>query len=511
MNNKFRKIISILLTAIIILTSNVTIFAETETTSVQETVPANPDLSGDYAKTIIRTALAIVKNNYKYDISDEELYRNALYQIIEENPEVWESAFRGIFDKLDEHSAYFSKEAYESFTTDISGEICGIGVSVLEFSDGLLITKVYTGSPAEEAGLKSGDKITTVDGFDIKGQDINIARSYITGQEGTQVRIGYVRDDVYFETVATRRPVAVDSGRHYSIPDSKIGYIQLYSFDEQSNSYITSALNDFENKGITDIIFDLRNNPGGSLYALEEICQHFIPEGPIIHIEYKNPLKNYTIKSNNKAPKYNLIVLINENSASAAEAFAGAIQDTGVGIVIGSQSYGKGTMQNLTKFKVGGGIKLTEAEYLTPNKRNINGIGIEPDFKCTDSMISYSNSDMKPISYDIVLKEGDRGEGVTAIKQRLDILGYSVDLSTDIFDEQLVFATKKFQENVELYPYGVMDITTQLALENIFIGQIVSDNAVFNKAVEIFKTNTLNEYKHTWSPDDYKIRQKTNN
>lgn len=507
MKNGIRKIISALLATAIVLTSNFTIFAQTsEDTSSQDAVLSSTDLSGDYAKAIIRSAIAIVKGNYKYDITDEELYSNILFRIIEENPDVWESAFRGVFDNLDEHSAYFTKEEYESFTTNISGEICGIGVSVLEFSDGLLIAKVYNGSPADEAGLKSGDKIVTVDGVDIKGQDINIARSYITGEEGTQVKIGYIRNGVYFETVATRRQIAVESGRYYSIPDSKIGYIQLYSFDAQSNSYITSALNDFNQKGITDIIFDLRNNPGGSLAALEEICQHFIPEGPIIHIEYKNPLKNYTIKSNNKKPKYNLIALINENSASAAEAFAGTIQDTGVGIAIGSQSYGKGTMQNLTKFKVGGGIKLTEAEYLTPNKRNINGIGIEPDLKIQDSQISYTNSDMKPITYEKVLKQGDSGDDVTAIKQRLDILGYNIDLSTNIFDEQLVFATKKFQETENLFPYGVMDITTQLALENIFIGQTVSDNAVYNKAIEIFKTNTLNEYKHSWSPEDYKTR-----
>lgn len=500
MKNMLKRYFSIIL-ATLILTVNCNVLANG---SVSAT---NGEFTGDYAQAIVRMAISIVKGNYKYDISDEEMYKNALYTILSEHPEVWESAFRGIYDNLDEHSAYFTKEEYESFTVNISGEVCGIGVSIIEFDDGLLITQVFSDSPANDVGMQVGDIIISADGTDIRGMDINIARTYITGEEGTNVTIGYMRNDVYMESVLTRRKVAVDSGRYYTVPDTSIGYIQLYSFDEHGNKFVKNALNDFDSKGIKNIIMDLRNNPGGSLLTLEEICQNFIPEGPIIHIEYKNPLRNYQFDSTNKNPKYNLIVLINENSASAAEAFAGAVQDTGVGIVLGSQSYGKGTMQNLTKFKVGGGIKLTEAEYLTPNKRNINGIGIEPDLKIKDMQIDYKDTDMSPITYERVLKPGDRGDDVKAIKQRLDLLGYSIDLSTDIFDDGTMFATKKLQETLELFPYGEMDITTQLKLENLFIGKQVPDNAVFNKAVEIFTTNTLDYYKHVWSPDDYKGRK----
>lgn len=243
---------------------------------------------------------------------------------------------------------------------------------------------------------------------------------------------------------------------------------------------------------------DLRNNPGGSLAALVDICQNFIPEGPVIHIEYKNPLKSLHFDSENKNPKYNLIVLVNENSASASEAFAGAVQDTGVGIVLGSQTYGKGTMQNVTKFKVGGGIKLTEAVYLTPNKRNINDKGIEPDVKVKDNEIKYVDADLLPITYDRVLKVGDSGEDVKAIKQRLKMLGLTVNEDSDEFDNEMFFATKKFQELQGLYPYGVMDMTTQVTLEGLFMPATVSDNKVFNTAVEIFRTGTLEKYKSEW-------------
>lgn len=504
MKNRFIKVISLFTLAFLLTSSTVICSAEETSTAVVQT-GASEELNSDYAKAVVRMAMSIVKGNYKYDISDSELYKNALFTILEEHPEVWESAFRGIYDNLDEHSTYFTKEEYDSFTSDISGEICGIGVSILEFSDGLLITQIFSNSPAAEGGLEVGDIIISADGTDIRGMDINIARTYITGEEGTQVKIGYMRNDVYMESVLTRRQVVVDSGRYYTVND-KIGYIQLYSFDEHASDFITTALTDFDKKGITNIIFDLRNNPGGNLFTLKEICEKFIPAGPIIHIEYKNPLRNYQLNSENTNPKYKLIVLSNENSASAAEAFAGAVQDTGVGIVLGSQSYGKGTMQNLTKFKIGGGIKLTEAEYLTPNKRNINGIGIEPDLKIKDKEIPYNTAKLSPITYERIIKLGDSGEDVKAIKQRLDMLGYTIDISTDVFDEGTMYATKKFQENCNLFPYGEMDLSTQLELENMFIGKNVSDNATFNKAVEIFESGTIDEYKHTWSPDDYKTR-----
>ena len=194
--------------------------------------------------------------------------------------------------------------------------------------------------------------------------------------------------------------------------------------------------------------------------------------------------------------------MVNENSASASEAFAGAVQDTGVGIVVGQQSFGKGTMQNVTKFKVGGGIKLTEAVYLTPNRRNINGKGIEPDVKVKDKEIKYTDAkDLIPITYDRTVKLGDSGNDVKALKQRLELLGLSVNADSDVFDQETEFAVRKFQESQKLFVYGVMDITTQLALENLFMAATVSDNNVLNTALEIFRTGTLESYKTEWLPE----------
>ncbi len=488
-----KKAIRLIAAILVVTTLSLNVF-----TAAANTQTTEPKITSDYAQAIVTTAIALVKSNYKFDISTEELYKNALLEIIKEHPEVWESAFKGIFDNLDAHSTYFTKEEFEQFYTNLSGEFCGIGVGIMEFEEGLRITKVYSNSPAEKAGIMAGDLIVKASGTSIVGMQFEEAKSYILGEKGTQVTVGLMRDGVYIEKTMIRDNVIIESGEYNTLQNDTIGYIQLYNFDEHSNDFVKQALADFDAKNIKNIVMDLRNNPGGSLTALVDICQNFIPKGPVIHIEYKNPLKSLQLESENKSPKYNLIVLVNENSASASEAFAGAVQDTGVGIVVGSQTYGKGTMQNVTKFKVGGGIKLTEAVYLTPNKRNINDKGIEPDVKVKDKEIKYVDADLLPITYDRTLKLGDSGDDVKAIKQRLKMLGLSVNEQSDKFDDEMFYATKKFQETQGLYPYGVMDMTTQVTLEGLFMPATVSDNKVFNTAVEIFRTGTLEQHKNEW-------------
>lgn len=493
-----KKIISIILT-ICMLTTIIPSFANAQSAQNDTT-----DISSDYAQTIVKTAAELVKLNYKFDVTTEELYKNALMQILKEHPEVWESAFRGIFDNLDDHSTYFTKEEYEKFYENLSGEFSGIGVGIMEFEEGLYVTKVYKNSPAEKVGMKSGDLIIKANGVSIIGMQFEEAKTHIVGPIGSEVIIGFIRDGVYIEKSMLRDNVIIESGEYKTLENNTIGYIQLYNFDEHASSFMTEALTNFANYNIKNLIIDLRNNPGGSLTALVDVCQNFIPQGPIIHIDYKNPLNSFTLTSENKNPKYNIIVLVNENSASASEAFSGAVQDTGVGIVVGSQTYGKGTMQNVTKFKVGGGIKLTEAVYLTPNRRNINGKGIEPDVKVKDKEIKYVDADLLPITYNKVLKIGDSGDDVKAIKQRLKLLGLSVNDDSDVYDTEMYLATKKFQELQGLYPYGVMDITTQVALENVFMPSTISDNKVFNTAVEIFRTGTFESYKSEWPGPDTK-------
>lgn len=456
---------------------------------------------GEMAQTLVRQAASYILQRYKFDVSREELYTDTLMKLLKEHPKLTEEAFKAMYSGLDEHSAYYTQEEYDYFLDSMSGQFYGIGVTISALNSGLLVTNVNRSSSAYDVGIKANDLIVSADGTDIIGMPLEKARTYIIGEAGTFVTVGIMRDGEYLEFYTERRPVTVEPGS-YQIIDESIGYIYLQEFDGGAEELINHALDAFDMRGIKNIIFDVRSNPGGSVNVYKNICQRIIPEGPVIHFEYKNPLKSVTLYSECENPKYSLIVLANENSASAAEAFCGAVQDSGIGIVVGTKTYGKGTMQNLTSFKVGGGVKLTEAEYLTRGKRHINGVGIIPDHKVTDSYTTLKKSGFNDLDFETVMQLGDKGDTVLALNQRLWALGYNVgEIPTDEYTENTYFAVLNFQNAVGLYPYGDCDITTQLKLENELQEAEIFDNASFNAAVEIFKEGTIDDYKTDWTTD----------
>lgn len=479
---KFKKITSAILA--LILSASTVAFAESE--------PMAED--GEMAKTLVTQAANFILQRYKFDVTRDELYTDTLMKLLENHPELTEEAFEAMYSGLDDHSAYYTQEEYDYFVDDMSGEFSGIGVVITTLEEGLLVTDVQADSSAMECGIKEGDIIVSADGTDIRGMALEQARSYIIGEVGTGVTVGVMRNGEYLEFYAVRKPVIVEPGT-FQIIDGNIGYILLDTFDGSAPTLVNHALDVFDTQGITDIIFDVRSNPGGSVASLVEICQRLIPEGPVIHFEYKNPLKNSTLYSECKNAKYRIIVLADENSASASEAFCGAVQDSGVGIVVGTTTYGKGTMQNITDFKIGGGVKLTTAEYLTRNKRHINGIGITPDEYAADSFTSLKNSGFADLDFDTTMSLGDKGETVLALNQRLWAMGFDIGIPTDIYSEKTQLAVYNFQRVMELYPYGVCDVTTQLEIENALQEAEIPDNKPFKIALEIFKTDTIDEYK----------------
>ncbi len=500
---KLKKTIALLLCVAMTLGTALAFAEEAAPAPVTENVTAEatatekePILTdGEMAKILIQQCANLILLSHKGDSTREELYEATLMEIMKEHPELIEDAYRAMFSQLDEHSVYYTEEEYNYFLEDMAGEFVGIGVLINQLSEGLLVSGVTKESPAGAAGIMQGDIIVSADGVSLVGMEIAQARTYITGPLDTVVKIGIIRNGVPMEFDVVRKPIILESGR-YQVVEGNIGFIQLDSFDDTSPLIINEALDYFDSKGITDIIFDLRYNLGGGVNALTEICQRVIPAGPIIHFEYKRESQNNTIYSSCQDPKYKLVVLVNDYSASASEAFSGAVQDSGVGIVIGTTTFGKGSMQTLTNFRVGGGVKLTVAEYLTRDKRHIDGIGIKPDYYVEDTLIKMNKAGFESFDFTTKPKLGDKGTNVLALNQRLYAMGYDVGIPTDEFTAKTKNAVFSFQASQEgLYPYGVCDIATQLAMEKLMQGISFSDNATYKTAVDIIKSGSLEKYE----------------
>ena len=314
-------------------------------------------------------AFQYVKNNYPFDIEESQLI---------------ESSLKGMLQSIDPYSDYYTKEEAAEIYDDLAGEFSGIGVYIDEKDSYINIVDTIPNSPGEKAGLKANDLIISIDDQDIEGYTSEQAKDLIRGKEGTKVKLGILRGNrttpIYIEV--TREDIAINPVE-YQILDKEIGYIKLTQFTDNAATEVKKALKTFDEKNIDKLILDLRNNPGGLLSQSIEISRLFVPKGPIVHIKEKNK-DLVTHVSTNEKPKYQLVLLVNQNSASASEIVAGAIKDTKAGTIIGQKTFGKGIVQTMLPLANGGILKLTTAQYLTPNKTSIHGEGITPDIEITN-------------------------------------------------------------------------------------------------------------------------------
>ncbi|MEZ0537258.1 S41 family peptidase [Caldicellulosiruptoraceae bacterium PP1] len=397
----------------------------------------------DYIKTI----LSMVKGYYIKDLTYDELI---------------DSMFDGLFKNLDKYSAYMKPQEANEFTQSVNGEIYGIGVQIEQQDDNIVVIAVFDNTPAKEAGIKVGDKIIAVNGESLIGKDVNYAASKIRGLVDTTVTVDVLRDGSTYSFTMIRRKIKIPVVE-YKIIDNKIGYIKLSQFTQNSSVDVKNALNEFDKKNIRKVIFDVRNNPGGYLDEVVKMAEYFVPEGPIVTIEYRGSKDEY--KSKNKFPKYRVAVLANESSASASEIFAQAIKDTGVGVVIGNKTYGKGTVQvTIPVNKPGYMVKLTVAKYKSPKGYYVDGKGVQPNIVVNDdSLKDYGPDKILPLSAKNRYKKGDTSLEILAAQQRLYYLGYTKTLSTTL-DTVTFEAIKKFQKDNKLTVYGGLDISTQKKL-----------------------------------------------
>ncbi len=402
------------------------------------------------------------------NVSADNLMEEALRAVMAGNPELCNKLLKEGFESLDEYSEYYTKEEFELFNKNMNNIIYGIGVVIQEVDDYVTVMSCTEGAGADEAGVLSGDKILKVDGIDAKGLGVDKVQDLVVGENGTYVTIVFLRGDKEITKTIKRAEVKGNTVASGVFPEN-IGYIYIASFAEATDDEVVKVLDEFDAKGIKNIILDLRDNPGGYVDSAVNVASLFVPEGIIMSTVYRNEMNNEVVKSGLKNPKYKLAVLINENTASSAEILASAIGDSDVGVLVGNQTYGKGVIQEMFQMLDGSAFKITTGKYFTRNGTDINGNGIDPDEWIENGIRYIDVTKYTTFDYKTKPRIGDTSQNVRAAKERLQMLGYYDGTVSDNFDESLERAVYAFQEDADgLSPYGVLDISTQVRIENTF-------------------------------------------
>mgnify|MGYP000865323825 FL=1 len=470
-------------------------------------VRAEEDYS-DYLDSI----MDMIQNTYYKDVPRDKLL---------------EGAVRGLFDTLDDYTVFYNVEEANSFFSSMEGNYRGIGVEIMETSEGALITRVFSNSPAESAGILRDDIIVKVDGKDVKGLSSQDIANLIRGDEGTIVEIGIIRGSspeiVYYKVernVVTLSPV---TWKVYG----DIMYIKLESFSSNSFKFFEEALKEADKNGIKKLILDLRNNPGGEVGQAVNIARLLVREGIITTLDFKSEEYPDSIyRSYLKKPKYVTAVLVNGNSASASEILASALQDSGDGFLVGTKTYGKGVFQNLypvlnpsayekykklygenivngydwmNKYRVQvyqsdiiGWAKITTGHYLTRNGRMIDGTGLTPDFQVEDYQLiaGIDVNSINPLESSDVIGLNGVGNDVYSCERILKIKGYDIDTPDNILDAKTNDALKKYQAEKGLNVTGVLDSATRSKLNDDLNTLRITIDRPFAKAIELL--NLLN-------------------
>jgi len=472
----FKKVISLLL---IFMLFSVNTFAS-------DYVPKINVENGETMYNFLKLLINVTAKNYRFDITEEELWKAAVMEVMKAHPELFDEFADGAYTALDANSNYLTLEEYQSSTEDIMGSFVGVGITLFQFEELVMVSGTVENTPAYRAGLKAGDIITHVNDEAIKGYSLDKVVEMVRGEKGTSVTLTIKRGNEAFDVSIVRDDIPVIPVSYENLGNG-IGYVKLAMFSANTAGYMDEALYNLHKQGVTKIVLDLRDNLGGVLTQAVNTASYFLPDNTLVVTEdFKNENKNVQYKSRHTDEKFDVAVLINEYSASASEIVAGAIKDNNAGTLIGTTSFGKGTVQQVIPLKNGGAVYLTIARYLTPSGDYIHEKGIDPHILVNNSHKPVDVSKLEKLSGTGVLTEGSTGKDVLAIEQRLEILGYPITPDEN-YDSQTFEYVKDFQHKTELFPYGVCDLTTQIKLADEVVGvKVLVDNQL-NKAIEVLK------------------------
>jgi carboxyl-terminal processing protease len=329
--------------------------------------------------------LSLVQSNYVEDIESKKLV---------------EGAIKGLLKTLDPHTSYMPPEVYKEMQVETEGQFGGLGIEITVRDDQLIVVSPIEDTPAFRAGLKAGDRILKIDGEITKDISLLDAVRKMRGPRGTPVTVTIMRED--FEApkdfTITRDVIKVRSVTHRKLDDT-LGYVRLRNFHKTTGDELEEALRDLEEQKISGLVLDLRNNPGGLLNQAVEVVDKFVGKDQLI-VYTQGRVRNQNMRFSSKGDRphleYPLVILVNGGSASASEIVAGALQDHGRAIVLGTQTFGKGSVQTIIPLSDGSGLRLTTARYYTPKGYLIQGNGIAPDIKVENKPVEKAEAASTP-------------------------------------------------------------------------------------------------------------------
>lgn len=457
----------------------------------------------DYFKSILN----MIQEKYAGEITQEELIQGAL---------------RGMFNVMDDYTTYLDAEEANDFFNSMSGSYQGIGIMISKEGEYTVVSKVFPDSPAHRMGIEAGDKIVEVSGENVVGASLERVVSLIRGKEGTAVSIGILRSGQKSiqKIEVTREEITLNPVQFEIRGD--IGYIKIDTFNLNTEKNFKEALRVLDENRIKKIILDLRDNPGGELNQAVAVAGELVPAGLITELVFRSDEdRNIKYFSYLEQTKYEVAVLINNRSASAAEIVAGAIQDTNTGIIIGTPSYGKAEVQNMIPIitpqafekysrllgkdivdayelvnkhnitlqndEIIGWSKITVGRYTTPTGRIIDKNGIIPDIYVENYNDIYDIYTINKMTKTHRPNLGERSSYVYNAKKILQMSGYVTGELDSELDEKTFVAIAKFQGDQGLYPYGVLDFITQKRLNEQLENLIIERDRQYAEAVEVLR------------------------
>lgn len=324
------------------------------------------DSSKDISQTL-DTYKSLIKKYYLEDIDEESLK---------------EGAIKGYVEGLgDPYTEYISKEDMNDYLEDTMGNFVGIGIYMVQDTESnrIMVLSPIKNSPAEKAGMKPGDLIISVNGEECTANDMTAISAKIKGEEGSTVKLQILRGKETLDFEIKREKIVVNPVEG-EVLEKNIGYIEFSSFDENTAEEFKNKFEELKLQGITSLIIDLRNNGGGIVDEALQIADYIADKGSVLLYEVDKD-NNETVEKSEHDPIINMpvIILTNENTASSSEILSGALKDLGKAKIVGTKTYGKGVIQQILTLPDGSGLKITTEKYLTPNRTEINEIGIEPD------------------------------------------------------------------------------------------------------------------------------------